>query len=126
MIKKAGNILLISLIHFAVVSGTTHLGLKVIGWGTAETVAKTIFPPVFVWLSRILYFPVITLSLFPRHLFPGGMVYIPIALNSLIWGIFIYGIFHIIVRWRQPVSRVKTKSIQDNTDQPSISPKAQR
>jgi hypothetical protein len=48
-------------------------------------------PPSFttmalVWTARVLYFPMVTLSLFPREWFPGGLVNIPIFLNSLIWG----------------------------------------
>lgn len=126
MINKILKILLISLLHFIVVSVIAWLGLWVIEVGSMESGVRSFLSPIFVWLSRILYFPVVTLSLFPRNLFPGGMVYIPIILNSLIWGICIYTFFYVIGIWRQPVSRVKAKRIQDNAVQPSISPKAHR
>lgn len=126
MINKVLKILLISLIHFALVSAVTWMGLWMIEGGSLETGVKSFLSPVFVWGSRILYFPVVTLSLFPRNLFPGGMVYVPIVLNSLIWGICVYIFFYFTGIWRQPVSRVKAKRIQDNTAQPSINPKAHR
>jgi hypothetical protein len=40
-------------------------------------------------LTKVLYFPVIGLALYPRHWFPGNWIYIPIALNSLLWGLFL-------------------------------------
>jgi hypothetical protein len=126
MIKNILKILLISLLHFIVVSGIAWLGLLVIEGGSMESGVRSFLSPVFVWVSRILYFPVVTLSLFPRNLFPGGMVYIPIVLNSLIWGVCIYILLHFTDIWRHPVSRVKAKSMQDNTAQPSINPKANR
>ena len=39
-------------------------------------------------LTRVLYFPVLGLALYPRHWFPGHWIYVPIAFNSLIWGFF--------------------------------------
>ncbi len=38
-------------------------------------------------LTRILYFPVLGLALYPRHWFPGHWIYVPIAFNSLVWGV---------------------------------------
>jgi drug/metabolite transporter (DMT)-like permease len=124
MIKKFLKILFISLMHFATVSAITWLGLWVIVGRSIETGVNSFLSPVFVWFSRILYFPIITLSLFPRNLFPGWMVYIPIALNSLMWGICIYMLFYFIGIWRQRVSRVKNKRMQDIKAQLSINPKA--
>lgn len=51
-------------------------------------------------LTKILYFPVMGLALYPRHWFPGSWIYIPIALNSLVWGSFMVLIFMIIRRLR--------------------------
>jgi hypothetical protein len=41
------------------------------------------------WLTKILYFPVLGLALYPRHWFPGHLIYLPIAFNSLLWGVFL-------------------------------------
>ncbi len=37
-------------------------------------------------MTKVLYFPILGLALYPRHLFPGYWIYVPIALNSLVWG----------------------------------------
>jgi hypothetical protein len=126
MINKILKIFVISLMHFAVVLAITRLGLGIIVRGSIETGFNSFLALVFVWISRILYFPVITLSLFPRNLFPGGMVYVPIALNSIIWGVCIYTFLYFMGIWRQPISRVKDISKKDNTGHTSINPKAHR
>ena len=37
--------------------------------------------------TKILYSPILTMALYPRHWFPGHLITIPIAVNSLLWGI---------------------------------------
>jgi hypothetical protein len=44
------------------------------------------FVRVMVMVTKILYFPILSLSLFPRQWFPGHWIFIPIFLNSLLWG----------------------------------------
>ena len=51
-------------------------------------------------LTKILYLPVMGLALYPRHWFPGNWIYIPIAFNSLVWGVLIVLLFMIIKRLR--------------------------
>jgi glucan phosphoethanolaminetransferase (alkaline phosphatase superfamily) len=116
MINKILKIFIISLIHFAMVLTITWAGLRIIVSGSLEAGHSSFLALVFVWISRILYFPVVTLSLFPRNLFPGGMVYLPIVLNSIIWGIFIYILFYFVRICRQRVSRVKDISMHDSTE----------
>jgi len=36
--------------------------------------------------TKILYFPILAMALYPRHWFPGQLITIPIAVNSLLWG----------------------------------------
>jgi len=40
---------------------------------------------ILVVATRILYFPIISLSLYSRQWFPGRWIYLPIAVNSLLW-----------------------------------------
>jgi hypothetical protein len=47
---------------------------------------------VLVRLTRLLHLPLVTLALYPREWFPGGWIYIPLALNSLIWGAALAGL----------------------------------
>lgn len=37
--------------------------------------------------TKILYFPILAMALYPRHWFPGQLITIPIAVNSLLWGL---------------------------------------
>jgi len=48
---------------------------------------KSILLKVLHSLTRILYFPVIGLALYPRNWFPGPWISLPIMFNSLLWGI---------------------------------------
>ena len=48
-------------------------------------------------LTRVLYFPVVGLALYPRHWFPGPWIAIPILVNSLFWGMFLAGIVRLFV-----------------------------
>jgi len=41
-------------------------------------------------VSKVLYFPVITLAWYPRQFFPGNFVVIPLFINSLLWALIIY------------------------------------
>jgi hypothetical protein len=41
---------------------------------------------ILVRLTKLLHLPLVTLALYPREWFPGGWVYLPMGLNSLIWG----------------------------------------
>ena len=63
---------------------------------------------ILVNATRILYFPVVTLSLYSRKLFPGDLIYIPIFANSLLWGIGVYLVFvlcRFISRGHKPAPR---------------------
>ena len=50
--------------------------------------------------TKILYFPVLALALYPRHWFPGHLITIPIAVNSLLWGSALVLGMVIARRWR--------------------------
>ncbi len=41
-------------------------------------------------LTKVLYFPIVTLGLYPRQWFPGSWITVPFLANSLIWGVFLY------------------------------------
>lgn len=62
------------------------------GWAVA------LLGKILVMVTRILYFPIITLSLYSRQWFPGNWIYIPIFANSLVWGSVIYFSFYL---WRK-------------------------
>jgi hypothetical protein len=42
---------------------------------------------LMVRVTRLLHFPLVTLGLYSREWFPGSWVYLPMVLNSAIWGV---------------------------------------
>jgi hypothetical protein len=56
---------------------------------------------LLIWTTRVLYFPIISLSLYSRKWFPGDWIYIPIIINSLLWGILVYGVLLGIKKFRR-------------------------
>ena len=75
----------VALIHF----GVSQLILPLTTALTARA-ASTLDGPglgvtLLVRLTRLLHLPLVTLALYPREWFPGSWVYVPMALNSLIW-----------------------------------------
>ena len=53
---------------------------------------------LMMMLSKVLYFPVITMAWYPRQFFPGNFVVIPLFVNSLLWAFVIYALFMLIKR----------------------------
>jgi hypothetical protein len=59
---------------------------------------KSVLMGVLHALTRILYYPILSLALYPRHWFPGPWITIPIIVNSLLWAV----LFTIVVfAWRR-------------------------
>jgi hypothetical protein len=101
MIKKFGIITLLALAHF---------GLSILVVATAMSVAtagETVKPepsPVFrilVTATRILHFPIISLSLYSRQWFPGKLIYVPIFINSFFWSIGICSLFMLVKKIKE-------------------------
>ena len=46
-----------------------------------------------VYVSKVLYAPLITFGLYPRVAFPGLWIWVPIFANSLIWAGILYGLY---------------------------------
>jgi hypothetical protein len=93
MTKKFVIILAMALVHF---------GLSILVVATSMSVATAVSPvrpepsPIFqilVMATRILHFPIISLSLYSRRWFPGNLVYVPIFINSLLSATGIYLLF---------------------------------
>jgi hypothetical protein len=66
----------------------------------AAGAAKGMLLALFQFLTRILYFPILVTAFYPRHLFPGHWITIPIGINSLLWGIGLAAILAALVRLR--------------------------
>jgi hypothetical protein len=77
---------LLAVFHFAACLAIVPLTLK-IGETLPEGPANSLFYSLLAGVTKVLYFPIVALALYPRHWFPGDMITIPIAVNSLLWGI---------------------------------------
>ena len=53
-----------------------------------------------VTATKVLYFPLLSLSLYSRQYFPGPLIYIVIIANSLIWAVAIYMAYRIYKKFR--------------------------
>ena len=96
MWKKFAIIGLTALVHF----GLSILVVSASMW--VATAANPVPPepsPVFrmlVMATRVLHFPIITLSLYSRQWFPGNWIYVPILINSFLWVAGIYLLFLLV------------------------------
>ena len=77
--------LMLAAVHFMLSLGIVPLTLK-IGRLVPAGTADALFYKILALATRILYFPILSLALYPRHWFPGNWIAIPIAVNSLLWG----------------------------------------
>ena len=88
--KKFAIIILIAGVHFAI---STLIVASFMSVADAINPVQTESPPVFrilVVATRILHFPIISLSLYSRQWFPGNWIYVPIFINSILWAAGIY------------------------------------
>jgi hypothetical protein len=96
MKKKFAIIVLLALVHF---------GLSVLIVAASMSVAAAVSPVqaepapiirVLVMTTRILHFPIISLSLYSRQWFPGNLIYVPVFINSFLWATGVYFIFLLV------------------------------
>lgn len=82
--------IVIAIIHFGlsqlIIPATMALTRQSTGTPEGTGLAVTLL----VRATKLLHFPVVTLALYPREWFPGNWVYVPMAVNSLIWASGIY------------------------------------
>ena len=102
MLKKLIAILSIAAVHLAlsriIVAVTVTIDMLDPDTGRATV----LFGKTMIVVTRILYFPILTLSLYSRQWFPGNLIYIPIFFNSLVWGVVLYLVFYL---WRKYAAR---------------------
>ena len=84
--------------HFIATKGVVAIGMAGGMPSAYSPEGPALLTRFLVLITKILYFPLITLSLYPRQLFPGGYINIPILANSLIWAAFLYALFRLAKR----------------------------
>jgi hypothetical protein len=95
--KKLFAVIMIAVVHF----GLTRIVMAVVlhmSAATALDVHKPLLEQVLIGLSKVLYFPLISMALYPRALFPGNFILVPIFINSLLWSICLYSIWVVAKR----------------------------
>jgi hypothetical protein len=80
----AGAVL--TVVHFGASLLIVPLTLKV-GEALADKAVHAFGYGLLTLATKILYFPILAMALYPRHWFPGQLITIPIAVNSLLWGV---------------------------------------
>jgi hypothetical protein len=104
--KKLVIFLLIALIHFGLSVLIIPMTMSVAGTLNAAQSMPTMGLQALVAATRILHFPIISLSWYSRQWFPGDWIRIPILINSFLWAGGIY--FLIIV-----CKKIRGKSIDE-------------
>ena len=88
--KKFVIIVLIAAIHFGVSVMIIPMTMSVATAGSTEQLESPLAVRTLVAVTRILHFPIISLSWYSRQWFPGDLIYITISINSFLWAAVIY------------------------------------
>ena len=88
--KKLVIFLFIALIHFGLSVLIIPMTMSVAGALNAAQSMPTLAMQTLVAATRILHFPIISLSWYSRQWFPGDWIRIPMLINSFLWAGVIY------------------------------------
>ena len=83
--KNIGIFLFIALIHFGLSVVIMPITMSVAGTLNAAQSTSTIGLKALVAVTRILHFPIISLSWYSRQWFPGNWIRLPMLINSCLW-----------------------------------------
>jgi hypothetical protein len=95
MMKKLAVIVLIALMHFGLSILIVAVSMSVATAMNPVPAAPTTELRILVEATRIVYFPIISLSLYSRQWFPGSWIYVPMLANSFIWAVGIFFLFRL-------------------------------
>jgi hypothetical protein len=93
MMKKFAIIVLIALVHFGLSVLIIATSLSVAAATNPIPAEPTIWFRIFVVATRIMHFPIISLSLYSRQWFSGNWIYLPMLANSFLWAAGIFVVF---------------------------------
>jgi hypothetical protein len=102
--KKSVIFLFIASIHFGLSVLIIPMTMSVAGALNASQSMPTIGLQTLVAATRILHFPIISLSWYSRHWFPGDWIRVPILINSFLWA---GGICFLVVGYKKMLGRPK-------------------
>lgn len=88
--KKALLIPIITAAHFTLSKLVPVMTLLLMDTGMSHRSVIHILIRLLVILTKVLYFPILSFGLYPRHWFPGYWINSVILLNSLLWALVIF------------------------------------
>ncbi len=103
--KKFAIIILIAMIHFAACLAIIAISMSAAS-ALNQAQATAAFR-VLVTVTRILHFPIISLSWYSRQWFPGDWIYVPMAINSILWAAVLYILAILVTKLRKIYSHGK-------------------
>ena len=102
--KRLIIFLFITLIHFGLSVLILPMTMSVAGALQAAQSMPTLGLNTLVAATRVLHFPIISLSWYSRQWFPGDWVRIPMLINSILWAGVIYTL---VMVWRKIQGRTQ-------------------
>jgi hypothetical protein len=87
--RKFFTILIIAVVHSVVTKIISNITLIVVT-ANVHNAQMPLIGRLLMLISKIFYFPVITMAFYPRQFFPGNLIIIPLFINSLLWALIIY------------------------------------
>jgi hypothetical protein len=99
--RKYFTILFIAVVHCTVTKIISTITLSVVT-ANVHTPQMPVMGRLFMWISKVLYFPVITMAFYPRQFFPGNLIIVPLFINSLLWALMIYVVAVLIKKFASP------------------------
>ncbi|MEE8400143.1 MAG: hypothetical protein V3S89_14115 [Desulfobacterales bacterium] len=98
--KRILTLLAIAATHLVLTKALTAVTVTSVSAHALES-RTSLVTSILVSVTKILSFPIITLSLYSRQWYPGDLIYIPFALNSLIWAVVTYCVILLIKHIRR-------------------------
>jgi len=95
--KKIVIIAIIAMTHAVFTKFVSMITLSVVT-ANVDEIQMSLIGRWMMMLSKVLYFPVITMAWYPRQYFPGNFIVIPLFINSLLWALMIYALLILIKR----------------------------
>jgi hypothetical protein len=87
--RKYFIILAIAVVHAAITKIISGITVSLVT-ANVHNAQMPVIGHLFMWISKVLYFPVITMAFYPRQFFPGNLIIVPLFMNSLLWALVIY------------------------------------
>ena len=107
--KWLAIILALALFHFALSALIVPAALTVGSTVSAEQPEPSSAFKTLVVVTRVLHFPIISQSWYSRQWFPGGWIYIPIFINSLLWATGIFSLYVVVKKIKKKKTNGKRK-----------------